>query len=53
MQEENESIINEICIYFLIPQKLQSILTFNLQVERNSGLEEKKKKKGRFFLGGI
>jgi len=41
LQAENESIINEICIYFLVPQKLQSTLTFNLRVERHSGLKEK------------
>lgn len=50
LQAENVSIVNEIHI-FLVPQKLQSTLTFHLQAERTSGLEKKKKeiKKGQVF----
>lgn len=49
LQAENVSIVNEIHI-FLVPQKLQSTLTFHLQAERTSGLEKKKEiKKGQVF----
>lgn len=51
LQAENVSIVNEIHI-FLVPQKLQSTLTFHLQAERTSGLGKKKgnKKMAGFFL---